>query len=255
MTDALNATGRPILYSLCNWGQDQPWVWGPSVGNSWRIAGDIFDNFGEISVNCMMYVFPRSKTLHGHTGTEYPRSPGPSAQAGGYQCSVANIISQLAPIASYGASGGWNDLDMLEVGNGQMSDAGYMTHFSMCKVYSPIEKPSTDTDCHTVGTGSVLKSPLIIGTDISSLSTSDFSILVNPAIIAVNQDPLGISAQLRWNTSDTLLWSGPLSPTGNSSTTLDMVVALVNIGNSTANIEASMSDIFAGQTQAPRIGQ
>lgn len=61
MTDALNATGRPILYSLCNWGQDQPWVWGPSVGNSWRIAGDIFDNFGEISPNCIVYVFPRSK--------------------------------------------------------------------------------------------------------------------------------------------------------------------------------------------------
>jgi alpha-galactosidase len=137
---------------------------------------------------------------------------------------------------------------MLEVGNGQMSDAGYMTHFSMCKVYFSIENPSKDTDCHAIGTGSVLKSPLIIGTDVPSLSTSDFSILVNPAIIAVNQDPLGISAQLRWNTSNTQLWSGPLSPTGNSTTTLDMVVALVNIGNSTTDIEASMSDIFAGQT-------
>ncbi|OKP11106.1 Alpha-galactosidase [Penicillium subrubescens] len=45
MEQALAASGRPILYAICNWGQDQPWVWGPSVGNSWRITGDISDHF------------------------------------------------------------------------------------------------------------------------------------------------------------------------------------------------------------------
>lgn len=90
--------------------------------------------------------FPGSRIASSHDRTDYPYSPGPSAQAGGYQCSVANIISQLAPIASYGSSGGWNDLDMLEVGNGQMSDAGYMTHFSMCKLFSCIDGRFMDAD-------------------------------------------------------------------------------------------------------------
>jgi alpha-galactosidase len=54
MGNALNATGREILYSICNWGQDSPWDWGPSVGNSWRISGDIVDNFADMSPNCVM---------------------------------------------------------------------------------------------------------------------------------------------------------------------------------------------------------
>jgi alpha-galactosidase len=43
MSDALNATGRPMLYSLCNWGDDKPWEWGSSIANSWRMSGDIYD--------------------------------------------------------------------------------------------------------------------------------------------------------------------------------------------------------------------
>jgi alpha-galactosidase len=43
MSDALNATGRPILYSMCNWGDDKPWEWGSSIANSWRMSGDIYD--------------------------------------------------------------------------------------------------------------------------------------------------------------------------------------------------------------------
>lgn len=58
------------------------------------------------------------------------RSPSPNS--GGYQCSVTQIMSMQATISSYSAKGGWNDLDMLEVGNGGMSDAQYVAHFSMC---------------------------------------------------------------------------------------------------------------------------
>lgn len=99
--------------------------------------------------------------------------------------------------------------------------------------------------------GSVLKSPLIIGTNVQTLSASDFSILANPAIIAVNQDPLGMPAQNRWNNTHAQLWSGPLVSTTGAID--DVVVALVNTANSTSHITASMSDIFAGQTpRAPR---
>ena len=56
MGTALQAAGRGILYSICNWGQDSPWDWGPSTGNSWRIAGDIVDNYNKMSPNCAMCV-------------------------------------------------------------------------------------------------------------------------------------------------------------------------------------------------------
>src|SRR3954471_12651328 len=48
MRDALKATGRPILYSLCNWGQENVWTWGADVGNSWRTTGDISPTFSSM---------------------------------------------------------------------------------------------------------------------------------------------------------------------------------------------------------------
>lgn len=56
MEKALAASGRNILYAICNWGQDSPWDWGPSVGNSWRITGDISDNFNTQNSQCGVYV-------------------------------------------------------------------------------------------------------------------------------------------------------------------------------------------------------
>jgi alpha-galactosidase len=78
MRDALAATGRPILFSLCNWGQENVWTWGANVGNSWRTTGDINASYGS-----MLSIF------HSNVG-----------------------------LASYAGPGHWNDPDMLEVGNG-----------------------------------------------------------------------------------------------------------------------------------------
>ncbi|WP_051969430.1 glycoside hydrolase family 27 protein [Kitasatospora azatica] len=78
MRDALKATGRPILYSLCNWGDESPWLWGSGVGNSWRTTGDI-----NASYNSMLSIF------HANVG-----------------------------LGTYAGPGHWNDPDMLEVGNG-----------------------------------------------------------------------------------------------------------------------------------------
>lgn len=52
MSEALNATGRPILYSLCNWGEDYPGNWGSVIANSWRISGDIYDSFDQPDARC-----------------------------------------------------------------------------------------------------------------------------------------------------------------------------------------------------------
>ncbi|EWM18958.1 alpha-galactosidase [Kutzneria sp. 744] len=91
MRDALAATGRPILYSLCEWGVNQPWTWGPQVGNSWRTTGDINDSYG----------------------------------------SMLSIFQQNVWLYPYSGPGAWNDPDMLEVGNGHLTTAEYRAEFSL----------------------------------------------------------------------------------------------------------------------------
>jgi alpha-galactosidase len=92
MQIALAATGRPIVYSLCQYGMNSVWEWGPEVGgNLWRTTGDIRDTYERMS-------------LIGF------------AQAG---------------LAKYAGPGHWNDPDMLEVGNGGMNTDEYRTHMSL----------------------------------------------------------------------------------------------------------------------------
>jgi alpha-galactosidase len=92
MGKALKATGRPIVYSLCQYGWDSVWEWGPSVGaNLWRTTGDIE---------------PRWQSIY-------------------------DILSQQKGLTAYAAPGHWNDPDMLEVGNGKLTLAENRSHFSM----------------------------------------------------------------------------------------------------------------------------
>ncbi|UJR19661.1 hypothetical protein I4U23_022796 [Adineta vaga] len=134
MRDALNATGRSIFYSMCEWGVDQPALWAPDVGNSWRTTDDIQDNWK----------------------------------------SMLNNIDINNAYADKAGPGGWNDPDMLEVGNGGMTDAEYVTHFSLW---------------------AISKAPLIVGCDISKMSAATLATLTHPEIIAINQDPLGVQGK------------------------------------------------------------
>ena len=111
MSDALNATGRPILYSMCQWGQDNPWDWAQTIANSWRMSGDIYDSFDRPDARCPCTTYECSLQ--------------------GFHCSVMNILNKAAPILNKGQPGAWNDLDALEVGNSGMTDDEYKTHFSM----------------------------------------------------------------------------------------------------------------------------
>ncbi|MFF1449191.1 NPCBM/NEW2 domain-containing protein [Streptomyces sp. NPDC058274] len=94
MRDALKATGRPIVYSLCEWGENKPWEWASDVGHLWRTTGDISDSWS----------------------------------------SMLSILKQNLPLAQYAGPGHWNDPDMLEVGNGGMTATEYRSHFSMWSV-------------------------------------------------------------------------------------------------------------------------
>ena len=100
MGSALKATGRPIVFSLCQYGWDAPWEWAPAIGgNSWRTTGDISPDWDRIYA----------------------------------------ILSQQEGLEKYAGNGHWNDPDMLEVGNGKLSLAENRSHFSMwAMVASPL---------------------------------------------------------------------------------------------------------------------
>ena len=209
MADALNATGRPMLYSLCNWGEDYVHTWGMSIANSWRVSGDIYDSFDRPDDLCPC--------------TEFA---DPHCVAPGSHCSVMRIINRVAPFADRGQFGGWNDLDMLEVGHGGMSFDEYVSHFSVW---------------------AALKSPLLIGADLRHLDAAALRILNNPAVIAVNQDPLGRSASRRlrkfdvpknrWGDGETQVWSGPLYPN-------DQLVLFLNAASEDLEMSVSLADLF-----------
>ncbi|XP_031405459.1 alpha-galactosidase-like isoform X2 [Punica granatum] len=91
MSKALLKSGRPIFFSLCEWGEEDPATWASSIGNSWRTTADISDNWN----------------------------------------SMTSRADQNDRWASYAGPGGWNDPDMLEVGNGGMTTEEYRSHFSI----------------------------------------------------------------------------------------------------------------------------
>jgi alpha-galactosidase len=109
MARALQASGRPILFSLCEWGNHQPWLWANGVGEMYRATGDITANF--------------DKDKHMGTWTAL---------------SVLTIVDKQPAIRQYNGPNHWNDPDMLEVGNG-MSFAEDKAHFSMwCMLAAPL---------------------------------------------------------------------------------------------------------------------
>ena len=91
LRDALAQSGRPIVFSICNWGVKAPWRWGPKTGNLWRTTGDISDSYDSMSL-----------IGFGQNGLEQFAGPGH-----------------------------WNDPDMLEVGNGHMNRDEYRTHMAL----------------------------------------------------------------------------------------------------------------------------
>ncbi|OAL51497.1 glycoside hydrolase [Pyrenochaeta sp. DS3sAY3a] len=211
MSDALKATGSDILLNLCNWGEDLVHTWGMSISNSWRITGDIYDSF------------TRPDDLCGCNTV----SPGDvNCVAPGTHCSVLFILNKVAPIADKSIPGGWSDLDMLEIGQGGMTDEEYKAHFALW---------------------AALKSPLFLGNDLREVSASALSIINNPAIIALNQDPHGRSitrvrrdtnvAQDEWGVGETHVWSGYLQNG-------DEVVILLNAGGENIEMNVSLAEIF-----------
>ena len=104
MSRALRATGRPIVFSMCEWGRSRPWLWGQGIGQLWRSTGDIQDCW-----DC-------GKSWGG--------------------MGVVHIIDLQADLYPYAGPGHWNDPDMLEVGNGGLSASESRAHFSFWALFA-----------------------------------------------------------------------------------------------------------------------
>jgi alpha-galactosidase len=124
---AITASGRPmVLSSSDNGGMQDPWAWGPIAANQWRTTGDINDTYAR----------------------------------------MLTILDGNAAFPGATAPGGFNDADMLEVGNGGMTDTEYRSHFGMW---------------------ALMAAPLIAGNDVRSISAASVTILTHNEVLAIDQ--------------------------------------------------------------------
>jgi alpha-galactosidase len=196
MGEALLHSGRKIVFSLCQYGQNNVGSWGAKVGgNLWRTTGDIRDQ---------------------------------------WQSMVSNGFEQQVGREKFAAPGHWNDPDMLEIGNGHMTDEEYRTHMSLW--------------C-------LLASPLLAGNDLRTMTPGILEILTNKEAIAVDQDKAGkqavrvyppvpqaendtVSVREGRSTTggDLQVYARPLADGGHA-------VGLFNLSAATAKVTAKWSDV------------
>jgi alpha-galactosidase len=177
MGNALANSGRTIVYSLCQYGNLDVGEWGERVGgNLWRTTGDISDRWESLDNIGFKLQFGREK----HAGI-----------------------------------GHWNDPDMLEIGNGGMTDTEYQTHMSLW--------------C-------LLAAPLLAGNDIRDMKPGIADILMNKEAIAVDQDKLGKQAVRVSQDGTVEVWSKPLADGG-------LAAGLFNRGDAGAKVTARWNDL------------
>jgi alpha-galactosidase len=175
MGDALLTAGHPIVYSLSEYGWGGVDKWGADVGgNLWRTTLDIRDEWASM---------------------------------------IGNVEKQV-PTAPFAGPGHWNDPDMLEIGNGHMSDDEYRTHMSLW---------------------ALVAAPLLAGNDVRRMSEATKEILLNKEVIAIDQDPLGKQASPTKN-GDLETWVKQLADGS-------IAVGVVNLGSKAEQAKVSTRDL------------
>ena len=176
MGEAIRATGRPMVYNLCGWGEISAHKWGKEIGaQSWRIGPDIENNWK----------------------------------------SVLLITDMMDGLEAYNEPGGFNDADMLEVGNGVLTPAEERAHMSLWSIFA---------------------GPLIAGNDLRKMSAQTIKILTAKEVIAVNQDPLGIQGK-RISKGPNEVWVKPLADGSRA-------VVLFNRSNKWEKLSVNFADIW-----------
>ncbi|MCL1074320.1 glycoside hydrolase family 27 protein [Shewanella dokdonensis] len=185
MGQALRATGRAIVYSLCEYGRADVGSWGRSVGGHlWRTTGDITDEY-EV---------------------------------------MARLGFELNGKPQHAGAGGWNDPDMLEVGNGGMTHDEYQTYMTLWAMSA---------------------APLLMGHDVRHMSAATVALLENPEVIAIDQDVLGAQGQSVRKDGDSEIWRKPLADGS-------VAVALFNRGAQSKTMTLTVADSGLSAWQSGR---
>ena len=153
MHDAIAATGRPIVLSICEWGTDKPWEWGPKVGQLWRTTGDITACFDCIDT-------------HGGQWNSF---------------GVVQILDKQEGLRRYAGPGHWNDPDMLEVGNG-LTPSENRAHFSMWSMLAAPLMAGNDVRAMAPDVATVLMNRDVIAIDQDSLGVGAFRYSANDSL-------------------------------------------------------------------------
>ena len=179
-----NVPEKPIVYSICEWGKNKPWKWGAQAGNLWRTTLDI--------------------------------RPMWSSILGIYEINVK--------LADYSGIGGWNDPDMLEVGNGNLTVEENKAHFTLW--------------C-------MLSAPLILGNDIREFIDADgnvdynnkiLQIVTNRELIAVDQDKKGVQCRRMKTNAITDILVKPLDKG-------EVAICFFNKSNSEKDMSVSLKEV------------
>ena len=165
MSEALQATGRPIVFSMCEWGLNRPWLWGKDIAHLWRTTLDIRPCW-----DCGREVLVKGMPMENFMG-------------------FTKILDKQVGLETYAGPGHWNDPDMLEVGNGDLTYEENKAHFSLW--------------C-------ILAAPLILGNDVRNMTAEILEIVTNKEVIAVNQDPLGRQGRKIRDGGDLEVWEKQL---------------------------------------------
>ena len=190
--EALAKYAPHIVYSICNWGEQAPWNWGPTTGHLWRTTIDIWDEW------------------------EYDW---------GRRLSVTSIIDRNSLHAARARPGAWNDPDMLVVG---LRGAGGIEGRGM----------TTEEYRAHFGMWAIMAAPLLLGNDLTMMDSTTLSIISNPEVIAVNQDPLGIQAPVVKDSGDGIqMYAKPMSGAG------VRAVAVLNRNWDTVSASVDWADI------------
>lgn len=205
MRNALESAGRPIVFSICEWGSQEPWKWGKGIGHLWRTTYDIRPCW-----DCGQRAVSKGKVIENFMG-------------------FTKILDQQVGLESYAGPGHWNDPDMLEVGNGELTLDENKAHFSLW--------------C-------ILSAPLMLGNDIRELTPEIYAIITNKEMIDINQDPLGKQGSKIRDEGDQEVWVKQLSDGSRavvlfnrSESVTQMSVKWIEIGYP-GNLKAEVRDLW-----------
>jgi alpha-galactosidase len=173
---ALHAARRPIVLSICEWGRSRPWEWAGAVGHLWRTSWDIQPDWSSI-----LTILDRQTELHSFAGPDH-----------------------------------WNDPDMLEVGNGDVTAEQGRAHFALW---------------------SMLAAPLMAGNDLRTMTDETRDILIAPEIVAIDQDARGRQGRRLSRDGDVDTWVRHLAPDGSRA------IAVLNRGSDAREVRIGLEDI------------